>query len=67
MANGREFEDFYAGGGVANPTMGTPYTGFALTAAQVAALSAVPVIDADTSTEQERAEAVEQIAAALKG
>jgi hypothetical protein len=67
MAGGREFEDFYAGGGVANPVQGAPFTGFGLTAAQKAALNAVPVIDADTSTEAERAEALEDVVAALKG
>lgn len=67
MAKGREFEDLYAGGGVANPTMGTPYTGFALTAAQVAALNAIPVIDAETSTIDQIAKATEDVVAALKG
>ena len=67
MAQGREFEDLYAGGGVANPTMGTPYTGFALTAAQIAALSAIPVIDAETATVDEVVEATKDLVAALKG
>ena len=66
MGAGRDFEDLYAGGGVANPTQGAPYTGFGLTAEQKAALNAVPVIDADTSNEVERAEALEALTAALK-
>lgn len=64
---GRDFEDLYAGGGKANPVQGSPYTGFGLTPAQKAALNAVPVIDAATSTEAERAEALEEVVAALKG
>jgi hypothetical protein len=66
MSNGRDFEDLYAGGGVANPVQGKPYTGFGLTAAQKDALNAVPAIDAVTSTEAERAEALEEVVAALK-
>ena len=67
MAKRRDFEDFYAGGGAANPVQGSPMTGFGLTAAQKAALNAVPVIDAETSTEDERAVALEEVVAALKG
>jgi len=67
MANGREFEDLYAGGGVANPTMGAPYTGFGLTAAQKAALNAIATVDADTASVGDVAKATEDLVAALKG
>ena len=64
---GRDFEDYYAGGGVANPVQGAPFTGFGLTAAQKAALNAIPVIDADTANIGEVAQATEDLVAALKG
>ncbi len=67
MSKRREFEDFYAGGGIANPVMGTPFTGFGLTAAQKAALSAIPVIDAETATIDEVVEATKDLVSALKG
>jgi hypothetical protein len=66
MAKGRDFEDYYAGGGVANPVQGAPFTGFGLTAAQKAALNAIPVIDADTANIGEVAQATEDLVAALK-
>lgn len=66
MANGREFEDFYAGGGVANPVQGAPYTGFGLTSAQKAALSAIAPLDADTANIGDVAKATEDLVAALK-
>ena len=66
MAKGREFEDFYAGGGAASPVMGPALTGFGLTAAQKAALNALPVIDADTSTVDDVFQATEGLVAALK-
>jgi hypothetical protein len=67
MANGREFEDFYTGGGVANPVQGAPFTGFGLTAAQKAALNAITTIDADTANIGDVAKATEDLVAALKG
>ena len=67
MGAGRDFENLYTGGGVANPVQGKPYTGFGLTQAQKDAIGAIPVIDAVTSTEAERAEALEEVVTALKG
>lgn len=67
MAKRREFGDFYEGGGTANPVMGAPLTGFGLTAAQKAALNAIPVIDAETATIDDVVEATEDLVAALKG
>lgn len=64
---GRDFEDLYAGGGVANPVQGKPYSGFGLSAAQKAALNGIPVIDADTANIGEVAQATEELVAALKG
>lgn len=63
---GRDFENLYTGGGVANPVQGKPYTGFGLTAAQKAALSAIPVVDADTANIGDVAEATEDLVAAFK-
>ena len=67
MADGRDFEDFYAGGGAGSPVMGPAMTGFGLTAAQKAALNAIPVLDADTANIGEVAQATEDLVAALKG
>jgi hypothetical protein len=64
---GRDFEDLYAGGGVANPVQGAPYTGFGLTAEQKAALNAIPTVDADTATIDEVVEATKDLVDALKG
>ena len=65
MANGRDFEDFYAGGGVANPVQGSPMTGFGLTAAQKAAILALPDVTEDSPID-EIAKATEDVVAALK-
>jgi hypothetical protein len=67
MAKRREFGDFYAGGGIANPVMGTAFMGFGLTEAQKAALDALPVIDAETATIDEVMQATEELVTALKG
>jgi hypothetical protein len=67
MSRRREFGDFYAGGGIANPVMGTAFMGFGLTAEQKAALDALPVIDADTATIDEVMQATEELVTALKG
>ena len=67
MGAGRDFENLYAGGGVANPTQGAPYTGFGLTAAQKAALNAITPVDADTASVGDVAKATEDLVTALKG
>lgn len=66
MGAGRDFEDLYAGGGVANPVQGSPMTGFGLTAEQKAALAALPDVDAEESTEGDRAQALEDLVKAFK-
>ena len=64
---GRDFEDLYAGGGMASPVSGRPYTGFGLTAEQKAALNAIATVDADTASVGDVAKATEDLVAALKG
>jgi hypothetical protein len=63
---GRDFEDLYAGGGVANPVQGKPYTGFGLTAGQKDAIGAIATVDADTASVGDVAKATEDLVAALK-
>lgn len=67
MGAGRDFEDLYTGGGKANPIQGAPFKGFGLTPAQKAALNAIPVIDAETASVGDVAQATEDLVAALKG
>lgn len=67
MGAGRDFEDLYAGGGVANPMAGAPYTGFGLTPEQKAKLNAITPVDADTASIGDVAKATEDLVTALKG